>query len=57
MVMKKKTAKRCSKTVKSSKKGKYECKACGLLVTVENECGCSDGCGIICCGENMKLKK
>jgi hypothetical protein len=29
-----------------------ECKKCGLLVSVEEECGCDD-CNIMCCGEPM----
>lgn len=52
--MAKKTAKRHTK---SRKKPKYSCKVCGLLVTVDNICGCVDYCDIVCCGEEMKPKR
>lgn len=53
-------AKRCGtkKTTTASKKGtKYNCGVCGLVVTVDNVCGCVDTCDIICCGKEMKPKK
>jgi hypothetical protein len=38
----------------AKKKGeKYECGECGLVVVVEDECGC-DECEIICCETPMK---
>lgn len=42
---------------KGSKKGeKYTCEVCGLVVTVDEECGCVQACDIICCGKEMKPK-
>jgi len=35
----------------------YGCEVCGLVVTVDEDCGCVDTCDIICCGEPMKVKK
>ena len=45
------------KKKKEEKKKQLACKECGLVVTVENECECMDACDVICCGENMKIKK
>ena len=40
-----------------AKKGeKYKCEECGLVVVVDNACGCSS-CDLICCGEPMKPMK
>ena len=39
------------------KKQRYACEACGLVVSVDEVCGCVDTCDIICCGSEMKLKK
>jgi len=36
------------------KKGeKYECETCGIVVTVDEECGC-EVCDLVCCGAPMK---
>ncbi len=35
----------------------YECDVCGLVVTVDEECGCEEACDIICCGEPMEQRK
>jgi len=35
----------------------YECKVCGLAVSVINDCGCIEACDLICCEEAMKPKK
>jgi hypothetical protein len=35
---------------------KYECEECGLVVIVEDVCGCDD-CNIVCCEEPMKKVK
>ena len=41
---------------KAKKKGdKYGCDVCGLVVTVDEACGC-DACDIICCGQEMMEK-
>ncbi len=38
----------------ANKKGdKFECDECGLVVLVEDPCGC-EPCEIVCCGEPMK---
>jgi len=50
--MAKKTAKK-----KLGKKQKLVCKQCGLVVSVDEVCGCVDYCDIVCCGEEMKPKK
>lgn len=56
--MKKKSAnKTAKKTAKSKKASRYSCMSCGLVVTVDNICGCVDACDIICCGEDMKPKR
>jgi len=36
---------------------KYSCSVCGLIVSVDEECGCIETCEIICCGEQMETKK
>ncbi len=37
-----------------AKKGeKYACEDCGLVVTVDDECGCA-ACDIVCCDKPMK---
>jgi len=45
------------KAAKSRKRKRYQCTVCGMVVTVDNVCGCIDECDIICCGEDMKPKK
>jgi len=36
------------------KKGeRYQCEDCGLVILVEDPCGC-ESCEIVCCGEPMK---
>jgi rubrerythrin len=56
------------KAHKSSKKGaakskkklgngsKLVCNECGLILTVDEMCGCDDYCDVICCGEQMSLR-
>ena len=40
-----------------AKKGaKYKCEECGLVVVVDEACGCSP-CDLICCGAPMKEVK
>jgi len=40
-----------------AKKGdKYECASCGVVLVVDNACGC-DPCDVVCCGAPMKLTK
>jgi Desulfoferrodoxin, N-terminal domain len=41
----------------AKKKGeKYKCEDCGLIVVVEDDCGCEE-CDIVCCGAPMKPVK
>jgi len=52
----KKTAKKASK--KGIKKGdSYKCTVCGLVLSVDEVCGCVDTCDIICCEKPMTPKK
>jgi len=46
-------AKKAGKSKKAAKK-KLVCDDCGLVVVVEDACGC--GCVPVCCGEPMKEK-
>ena len=39
---------------KISKNDAYTCELCGLVVLVDEECGCVEAHEIICCGEPMK---
>jgi rubrerythrin len=48
----KKTAPKKQKELKSG--ARYGCDVCGLTMTVDNPCQCTDFCDIICCGEQMK---
>jgi len=39
------------------KKGdKYQCDICGLVVKIDDTCGCADMCDIVCCDKPMKKK-
>ena len=43
---------------KAVKKGsKFTCSTCGLVVSVDEVCGCVETCDIVCCGVPMKPKK
>ena len=60
----KKVAKKATQAVakvskkKSIKKGEaYKCGVCGLVISVDEVCGCVDTCDIICCEKPMKAKK
>jgi hypothetical protein len=44
-------------TSKVRKGARYECSVCGIVVTVDEVCGCVDVCDIICCGKQMRPKK
>jgi len=40
-----------------TKKGdRYECGTCGVVMVVEDACGCSE-CDVVCCGAPMKPVK
>lgn len=42
---------------KVRKGSRYACEVCGLVISVDKNCGCVDVCDIICCGKEMKPKK
>jgi len=50
-----KPARTAKKKVKSG--DRYACEVCGLVVSVDEACGCVDACDIICCGEEMRATK
>jgi hypothetical protein len=55
-----KTAKKSPKKTSSRKVkegDRYECTVCGLVVSVDEVCGCVETCDIICCGKQMKKKR
>jgi len=51
--MAEKRKKNAAKRAKAKKGEKYKCNNCGLVVLVEDECGCDDECNPECCGEPM----
>ena len=55
----KKPVKKVKKAAKNAlKKGAaYKCSVCGLVVSVDEVCGCIDTCDIICCEKPMKPKR
>ena len=42
---------------KVSRGDRYSCEVCGLVVSVDEACGCAETCDIVCCGKEMKAKK
>lgn len=38
-----------------SKGDQLSCDVCGMVLTVDESCGCTDVCDVICCGEQMRL--
>lgn len=56
-VKKKAPAKAMAKAGGKAKGDIFECELCGLVVSVEEPCGCGEMCEIICCGEPMKKAK
>jgi len=49
--------KKSNKQKPKVKKGdKYQCSTCGLVVKVDETCGCIDMCDIVCCDTPMKKK-
>ncbi|MBI5048149.1 MAG: hypothetical protein HZB54_04290 [Deltaproteobacteria bacterium] len=54
----KKAAKKSSKKKTGIKKGsKYVCSECGVVLVVDEVCGCLEVCDLICCGKQLKIKK
>jgi len=45
-----------AKAKKVSKGDQLYCEVCGLVVSVDDACGCA-ACDIICCGTQMQAKK
>jgi len=48
---------RTKKKTKIRKGDKYKCAVCGLVVKVDEVCGCVDMCDIVCCEKPMKKKR
>ena len=42
---------------KIEKDDRYLCESCGLVVSVDEACGCVDVRDIICCGQPIKRKE
>jgi hypothetical protein len=42
---------------KMARGDQYSCEVCGLVVSVDEVCGCAEAHNIICCGEEMKARK
>jgi hypothetical protein len=63
MALKKAAKKPAKKMVKRGTKNRvkkgaaYKCSVCGLVVSVDEVCGCIDTCDIICCEKPMKAKR
>lgn len=49
--------KKTIKKTKSKKGTKFVCTDCGLVVTVDRDCGCLGVHELTCCGQPMKVKK
>ena len=48
----------CSSSRAKVKAGdQYKCSVCGLVVSVDETCGCVQQCDIICCDTQMKKKR
>jgi len=56
-VAKKAPVKKTASKAKTKAGDKYKCQACGLVVTVDEACGCVQACDILCCGTSMKKKR
>lgn len=61
-VAKKATKKTAKKVAKVPKKGvkrgdAYKCSVCGLVVSVDETCGCIDACDLVCCEAPMKKRR
>jgi len=55
MVPKKRTSSKKAPAKENAMKGEsYACESCGLVVTVDEDCGCVDACEIMCCDLPMK---
>jgi len=45
-----------AKTGKVKKGDRYSCDVCGLVVSVDEACGCIEPYDIVCCGQQMARK-
>lgn len=54
---KKETTRKPAKKKTLKKDDKLVCQLCGLVVRVDNVCGCVDVCDLICCGKEMKPRR
>jgi hypothetical protein len=45
------------KKIRIKKGDRYQCGICGLVVKVDDTCGCVDMCDIVCCDKPMKKKR
>jgi hypothetical protein len=54
---KKTSAKKAVATGKTKIGDSYVCGVCGLALTVDEDCGCTEACDIICCSGPMKRKR
>jgi hypothetical protein len=53
----KKVEKKSASKAKGLKKGsELVCEECGLVLVVDDVCGCDDCCDVICCGEQMLVR-
>ena len=57
MARKRGTKKKAVKKPQVKKGDKYKCSVCGLVVRVDEVCGCVDVCDIVCCEAPMKKKR
>jgi len=55
--VKKKPAKQAAAKGKGKIGQGYECRVCGLSVTVDEACGCVESHDIICCDAPMRKKR
>lgn len=49
-------AKKATAKKKVARGDSYSCGVCGIVVSVDEVCGCVDVCDIVCCGQPMKAK-
>jgi hypothetical protein len=55
MATRKQTPRKKAPAKDNATKGEsYACESCGLVVTVDEDCGCVDACEIMCCDMPMK---
>ena len=54
---KKAPAKKAARRGKTNPGDAYSCEVCGLAVTVDEVCGCTEAHELICCSEPMKKSR